>query len=162
VLAAIARMGSDQDRSELVDRAKATGAESRWAFEALIEAKAEIPIWAIFEQGLNPLVRALALEHLAAGPDRNKALEQALAPGLLPPLRRAAVSLLDPSDENELPKLMTYAETDRDPLVRRGALERLSSLKDSGLKPFFEARAGGDEDQSVRAYARQLAEALGG
>ncbi len=160
-LAAIARHGTDQERSELIDRAKATGFEGVWAFEGLLEGGAEVPHWEIFERGQNPVVRAMALEKLAASDQREKALDQALSPGAARPLRTAAAALLDPTDEKELARAFALAETDRDPLVRRAVLDRLATLKDKSMKPFFQARAGADEDQSIRAYCRQLAEALG-
>src|SRR5690606_8395585 len=103
-----------------------------------------------------------ALEHLAKGEDRQKGGEDGLQSSKLRPVRVGEVALSDGKVEKERARLVELAEADRDPEVRKRALQTLGALKDAGLLTFFETRGQVDEDPTVQALARGFAKDLRG
>lgn len=162
VLSAIARGGSDQERAELEDQAKATGAEARHAFEALVAAGVSMDLESVYQSAQYPVVQVLALEQLARGESRMKWLEDGLQTAKLRPLRVGAAALLDASVVTERARLIELGESDRDPEVRKRAVQSLGALKDTAMLAFFDSRAHADEDPTIRSLAAGYAKALRG
>jgi hypothetical protein len=157
--ATVYRLGSPQERTEILDRAKG---EERGAMAALEAVAAAAPgeVATIYDAARQDSVKAAALSALAAGPERDKWLEDGLSAARPEPVRLAAVALLDGNRPKERSELMRVTQAESSPALRERALRSLGALGDKGLQSFFQSIAAQDTEPAIRSLAASLAAGL--